>query len=70
MQKMQETQTEKTEEELRRHRCCFTGHRPEKMSASEEEVRRGLRREILRAIGEGYVTFLSGMAIKLHIVTY
>ena len=62
MQKMQETQTEKNEEELRRHRCCFTGHRPEKMSASEEEVRRGLRREILRAIGEGYVTFLSGMA--------
>ena len=28
-----------TEEEKRLHRCCFTGHRPEKLNASEEEVK-------------------------------
>ena len=54
--------TIKSERELRLHRCCFTGHRPEKLRASEEEVRSALRREILRAVEEGYVTFLTGMA--------
>ncbi len=41
--------------------CCITGHRdlpPEHLEA----VRQGLRREILRAIGEGYTRFLSGFA--------
>ena len=28
-----------TEEEKRLHRCCFTGHRPEKLGATEEEVK-------------------------------
>ncbi len=42
--------------------CCFTGHRPEKLRLGEEEVKGLLRREILRAVGEGYVTFFSGMA--------
>ena len=32
------------EQELRQHRCCFTGHRPEKLNISEEQlcVRLGL----------------------------
>ena len=27
------------ENEKRLHRCCFTGHRPEKLSLSENEVK-------------------------------
>ena len=27
-----------TEAELRPHRCCFTGHRPEKLGMSEDDV--------------------------------
>ena len=60
------TEFEKNERELRLHRCCFTGHRPEKLRASEAEVRLALRREILRAVEEGYVTFLTGMARSLR----
>ena len=26
------------EQELRKHRCCFTGHRPEKLNISEEQL--------------------------------
>lgn len=50
------------EEEKRLHRCCFTGHRPEKLTVSEEEVLAGLRREIQRAVEDGIQTFISGMA--------
>ena len=28
-----------TEAELRLHRCCFTGHRPEKLNCPEEQVK-------------------------------
>ena len=49
--------------DLRKVRCCFSGHRPEKIHyLSEEEIRKRLRAEIERAIGDGYVTFISGMA--------
>ena len=27
-----------TEDERRKHRCCFTGHRPEKLKQSEGEI--------------------------------
>ena len=30
-----------TEKELRQHRCCFTGHRPEKLNRTENEVIKG-----------------------------
>lgn len=50
------------EMELRIQRCCFTGHRPEKLHCGEEIVRAKLAREIDRAIAEGYRTFISGMA--------
>ena len=39
-----------TEEEKRLHRCCFTGHRPEKLNASDEEVKRWLETQIDQAI--------------------
>ena len=51
-----------TERELRQHRCCFTGHRPEKLGASEAVVVVGLKKEIRTAIADGFQTFISGMA--------
>lgn len=51
-----------SEMEMRLHRCCFTGHRPEKLSRSEREIRAELENEIRKAIQDGYVTFITGMA--------
>lgn len=51
-----------TEQEKRQHRCCFTGHRPEKLSWPEKEVIAWLEVEIRKAIDDGFVTFISGMA--------
>ena len=50
------------ESELRQHRCCFTGHRPEKLGMPETEVVKGLKKEIRTAIADGFQTFISGMA--------
>lgn len=51
-----------TEAELRQHRCCFTGHRPEKLTRSEAEIKKDLETAILQAIDDGFVTFITGMA--------
>lgn len=51
-----------SETELRKHRCCFTGHRPEKLKLSELELAARLEAEIGQAIGGGYTTFITGMA--------
>lgn len=51
-----------TEQEKRRHRCCFTGHRPEKLTESEKVVIARLEREIQNAITDGFNVFISGMA--------
>ena len=51
-----------TEQELRQHRCCFTGHRPEKLKIAEDEVIKSLKKEIRTAIADGFQTFISGMA--------
>lgn len=48
--------------------CCFTGHRPEKLTVPEEDVRVGLREEILRAIDEGYTIFITGMARGVDLI--
>lgn len=50
------------EKELRLHRCCFTGHRPEKLTRSETEIKKDLEAAILQAIDDGFVTFITGMA--------
>ena len=47
---------------LRQHRCCFTGHRPEKLGISEIRAKVLLKSAIQQAISDGYVTFISGMA--------
>ncbi len=51
-----------TEQELRQHRCCFTGHRPERLGMPESKVISGLQKEIRQAIADGFQTFISGMA--------
>ena len=51
-----------TEEEKRLHRCCFTGHRPEKISTPETEIIAQLEAEVLLAIDNGITTFITGMA--------
>ena len=49
-------------EELRLHRCCFTGHRPDKLELGEKEIKPMLEKAIDNAIANGYVTFITGMA--------
>ena len=56
-----------TEEEKRQHRCCFSGHRPEKLDEPEEQVKRWLREQIESAIATGYTTFISGCAMGVDI---
>jgi len=51
-----------TEAEKRMYRCCFTGHRPEKLNVPERAVCEALEREIRRAIADGLTVFISGMA--------
>ena len=46
----------------RQHRCCFTGHRPNKLDYSECEIKPLLEIAIDNAISDGYVTFITGMA--------
>ena len=51
-----------TEKEKRLHRCCFTGHRPEKLNRSEHEIKLELKREICCALEDNFTVFISGMA--------
>lgn len=51
-----------SESKLRAHRCCFTGHRPEKLTTPEHTIKAALESKIRAAIGDGYQTFISGMA--------
>jgi len=51
-----------TDNPKRLHRVCFTGHRPEKLRRTEEEIKSDLEAEILRAISDGFNVFISGMA--------
>ena len=51
-----------TEAEMRLHRCCFTGHRPQKLTVPERIIKKALEEEVKRAIDDGFTTFISGMA--------
>ena len=51
-----------TEAEDRLHCACFTGHRPEKLRQTEQEVCIRLEREIQSAVENGFHTFITGMA--------
>lgn len=50
------------EKEMKLHRCCFTGHRPEKLTQTEKQVCEGLEIEIRQAIVDGFNVFITGMA--------
>ena len=56
-----------TEADPRLHRCCFTGHRPEKIGIPEGTVIALLDKAISEAIQSGYSTFISGMARGVEI---
>jgi uncharacterized phage-like protein YoqJ len=56
-----------TEAEMRLRRCCFTGHRPEKLQRKETEIRVDLEREIRQAIQDGLTVFITGMAKGIDI---
>ena len=51
-----------TEEEKRKATCCFTGHRPEGLRRSVDDIKVDLENEILASITAGYCTFITGMA--------
>ena len=51
-----------TEKEKRIHRCCFTGHRPEKLNRPEREIKLELKKEICRALEDNFTVLISGMA--------
>ena len=51
-----------SEAEKRKHRLCFTGHRPEKLHSDETAVCTVLSNAIDAAISDGYRTFITGMA--------
>ena len=55
------------EEELRKRRCCFTGHRPDRMELGEKEIKPLLEKAIDDAISSGFVTFITGMAMGTDI---
>lgn len=56
-----------TESEMRLHRCCFTGHRPQKLKRSERAIKRDLEVAITVAVKEGFTTFITGMAYGVDI---
>ena len=43
-------------------RCCFTGHRPEKLDMPERAVKKLLESAIKQAVVDGFLTFITGMA--------
>lgn len=43
-------------------RACFTGHRPEKLVRSKEEILDDLERTIFQAVGDGINVFITGMS--------
>ena len=51
-----------TEIEKRMHRACFTGHRPEKLTRNEKDIKKDLEKEIRQAVADGLNTFITGMA--------
>lgn len=52
---------------MKNQRCCFTGHRPDKLNLNETEVKFLLEKAIDGAIKKGFVTFITGMAMGTDI---
>ena len=47
--------------------CCFTGHRPDKLNQTENEIEQLLEKAIDEAIRIGCTTFITGMAMGVDI---
>ena len=56
-----------SEEEKRQHRCCFSGHRQEKLKTAPERVLAWLDERIEEAVREGFVTFITGMGMGVDL---
>lgn len=61
--------------ELSKTTCCFTGHRPQNLPWGFNEkdkrclkIKKQLKIEIVKAIKNGYTTFISGMALGFDII--
>ena len=52
---------------MREKTCCFTGHRPDKMELGEKEIKPLLEKAIDESIADGYITFITGMAMGTDI---
>ena len=52
---------------LKRITCCFTGHRPEFLSSTEQQVCEWLEVQVREAVSNGYINFISGMQRGLDI---
>ena len=50
------------EQEKRKHRCAFAGHRPEKLNIDKKTVCQLLEKEIIKAYNDGFNVFVSGGA--------
>lgn len=48
--------------EKKKYRCCFAGHRPEKLLREERDIKTDLEIEIRKAIADGFDVFVSGMS--------
>ena len=55
------------EEERRKHRCCFTGHRPQGLSRPIDDIKVDLENAIMAAMDEGYTSFITGMCYGVDI---
>ena len=56
-----------TEEEKRLRRCCFSGHRPEKLADTPETIQSWLSGRIDEAIADGYRTFITGCGMGVDL---
>lgn len=58
---------EESKDTRRQNRCCFTGHRPQKLRRPIDDIKVDLENEILSSIQSGYTTFITGMAYGIDI---
>lgn len=56
-----------TESEKRLRRCCFTGHRPDKLQRAESEICADLEVQIRNTFNDGFNVFITGMACGVDI---
>ena len=56
-----------SEAEKRKHRVCFTGHRPEKLIRSEKSICKDLEIQIRQAVADGLNVYITGMARGIDI---